>query len=86
MNLIGRKKYLNLHSYDVKYLNLNKDPILRKEVTDFFKNKIIKWIKHNDDFKHLKNKLSIIDNKLISNLRTNENAMLRNLNYFTVAD
>ena len=68
MNLIGKKKYLNMYSYDVKYLNMNKDPILRKDVTDFFKNKIIKWIKHNEDFKHLENKLNTIDTKMVYNL------------------
>ena len=70
MSLIG-KKYINLHTYDVKYLNLNKDPTLRKDVTIFFKNKIIKWIKIDDNFKHLKNKLDIIDDKKIYNLIRN---------------
>jgi hypothetical protein len=70
MSLIG-KKYLNLYSYDVKYLNMNKDPVLRKDVTDFFRNKIIKWINYDDDFAHLKNKINTIDNKLVYKLIRN---------------
>jgi uncharacterized protein with ATP-grasp and redox domains len=70
MSLIG-KKYLNLYSYDVKYLNMNKDPVLRKDVVSFFKNKIKKWIKKDDNFKHLKNRLDDIDDKFIYNLIKN---------------
>ena len=65
------KKYLNLYSYYIIYLNMNKDPVLRKDVTKFFKNKIIKWIKTDDNFKHLKNKSDIIDDKLVYNLIRN---------------
>ena len=33
-----------------EYQNLNKDAKFRKEVTEFFKNKIIKWIDNDKEF------------------------------------
>lgn len=44
----------------VEYQNINKDENLRKNVTDFFLKKSIKWIENYDEFKHLKNKLELL--------------------------
>ena len=72
MSLSLRKSNMNLFSYDIKYLNINKDPKLRKDVTKFFQNKIIKWIKNDSDFKQFKNNLNLYDSiegtKIIYNL------------------
>ena len=72
---LRRSSNMNLFSYDIKYLNINKDPRLRKDVTSFFKNKIIKWINNDSDFKQYKHKLthyeSIDGTKVIYNLIRN---------------
>jgi hypothetical protein len=39
-----------------EYQNLNKDPNLRNVVTNFFKQKILKWIKKYPEFEILKSK------------------------------
>lgn len=39
-----------------EYQNINKDPTLRNEVTNFFKEKILKWIKKYSEFEKLKSK------------------------------
>lgn len=44
----------------VEYQNVNKDGRLRKNVTDFFLKKSIKWIEDYKEFKHLENKLEIL--------------------------
>jgi hypothetical protein len=43
---------------DINYLDVNKDVNLRKDVTKFFKNKIIKWIEEDANFKYHQSKLS----------------------------
>jgi len=72
MSYYFRNPLLVKNSYDIEYLNINKDPKLRKDVTAFFKHKIIKWIKNDKDFEIYKNKLNLIDSidgtKLIYNL------------------
>ena len=52
-----------LYSYNVEYKNLNKDENLRKTVTKFFFNKIIKWIKHDSDFKKYNDEIDFINSK-----------------------
>ncbi len=44
----------------VEYQNVNKDQNLRKNVTDFFLKKSIKWIENYQEFKHLENKLNLL--------------------------
>jgi hypothetical protein len=44
----------------VEYQNINKDVNLRKDVTKFFYEKIIKWINEYDEFKIHKSKLSFL--------------------------
>ena len=44
-----------------QYQDVNKDPHLRADVTKFFYNKTIKWIKNDEDFVHLKKMLSILE-------------------------
>lgn len=72
---LRRSNYMNLMSYDFRYLNVNKDPRLRRDVTKFFKNKIIKWINNDSDFKQYKHNLhhyeSIEGTKDIYNLIRN---------------
>jgi len=67
--------YKNLYNYEYKYLNINKDPQLRKDVTDFFKKKIIKWINHDFEFKKYNNKIKLLESvegtKIIYNLIRN---------------
>ena len=48
-------------SYDsiITYPSVNKNSQLRKDVTDFFLKKILKWITTNDKYTHLKNKYEI---------------------------
>lgn len=43
-----------------EYQNINKDIRLRKNVTDFFHSKIIKWINTYPEFEHHKAKLTYI--------------------------
>ena len=61
--LLKNTSYNNLYSYDINYLNINKNPQLRKDVTEFFQEKILKWIKHDSDFKKYKNKINLIDSE-----------------------
>lgn len=42
---------------DVYYLNVNKDPDLRKEVTKFFKKKILHWINNDANYLKFKNQI-----------------------------
>ena len=67
-----RNPYSNLFTYETEYLNINKDPSLRKDITKFFQKKLIKWIKNDSEFAKYKNKLNLIDSidgtKLIYNL------------------
>jgi len=44
----------------VEYQNINKDINLRKDVTKFFHDKVIKWINEYDEFKIHKSKLSFL--------------------------
>jgi hypothetical protein len=44
----------------VEYQNINKDINLRKDVTKFFHEKVIKWINEYDEFKIHKSKLSFL--------------------------
>lgn len=46
-----------------EYQDVNKDPDLRIDVINFFFNKLIKWIKHDDLFKKYENKESSLNNK-----------------------
>lgn len=39
-----------------EYQNVNKDINLRKDVTDFFHKKVLKWIKEYPEFTHLESK------------------------------
>jgi hypothetical protein len=42
------------------YQNINKDPNLRKSVTNFYLKKVIKWLSSYDEFKHAKKSLKYI--------------------------
>ena len=44
----------------VEYQNVNKDINLRKDVTKFFHEKVIKWINEYDEFKIHKSKLAFL--------------------------
>ena len=46
---------------DYLYQNVNKDLNLRKDVTNFFHRKILKWINEYPEFKHLKTKKSFLE-------------------------
>lgn len=50
-------------SSTLTYQNVNKDPELRKIMTEFFLNKSIKWITYDKNFKHLKKNLSLLKSK-----------------------
>ena len=96
--LLPRKSsYSNLYSYNMEYLNINKDPKLRKDVTRFFQKKLIKWIKTDSNFKqftHLLNLLDSIDgtklvHKLIRNYVNKHNVNwydLRTEKYYLIKD
>jgi hypothetical protein len=45
------------------YQDVNKDPNLRKLITDFFYKKTIKWVSTYNDFKHIKKSLNILKSK-----------------------
>ena len=45
------------------YQNVNKDPELRKNMTEFFLNKSIKWVTTDKSFKHLKKILHLLKSK-----------------------
>ena len=45
----------------IQYQNINKDSNLRKDVTNFFHRKILKWINENPEFKHLKSKEKFLE-------------------------
>ncbi len=47
-----------VYNYSFRYQSVNKDEQLRRDVTEFFINKIIKWIAKYDEFKHLENKVN----------------------------
>ena len=47
-------------STEYEYQNVNKDPKLRYQVTLYFQEKLIHWIKDDKDFKKFKSKLSFI--------------------------
>jgi len=67
---INKIYYYNMNKYIIKkyyppppiqdsiyeYQNLNKDPKLRNEVTNFFKKKVLKWINKYPEFEILKSK------------------------------
>ena len=44
----------------VEYQDINKDVYLRKDVTKFFHEKVLKWINEYDEFKIHKSKLSFL--------------------------
>lgn len=44
-----------------QYQNINHDLTLRKNVTDFFHTKIIKWITNYSEFSNYKNKLDYLN-------------------------
>lgn len=44
-----------------EYQNVNADLHLRKEVTQFFHKKVIKWIKNYPEFSHHKSKLGLLE-------------------------
>jgi hypothetical protein len=44
----------------VEYQNINKDVNLRKDVTKFFHEKVIKWINEYNEFKIYKSKLAFL--------------------------
>lgn len=44
----------------VEYQDVNKDVNLRKDVSDYFYNKVIKWVNTDSDFIELKNKLDFL--------------------------
>ena len=59
MNKYPIKKYYSvppIQDYVYEYQNLNKDPKLRNEVTNFFEQKVKKWINKYPEFKKLKSK------------------------------
>ena len=60
-NPIRPTNYYQLYNYDLKYLNVNKDSRLRKDVTSFFLKKLIKWIKNDSEFKKYNNLLKTLD-------------------------
>jgi hypothetical protein len=44
-----------------EYQNVNTNLNLRKDVTDFFHKKVLKWVKNYPEFLHHKSKLSFLD-------------------------
>lgn len=50
-------------SVEYEYQNVNKDPKLRSQVTLYFQEKLIHWIKDHKDFKKFKSKLTFIKSK-----------------------
>jgi hypothetical protein len=49
--LLVKQPYVEL---TYAYQNINSNPRIKKEITDFFYNKVIKWINSDDDFKQYK--------------------------------
>lgn len=55
------------YSADYMYINVNKNVNLRKDVTLFFQNKILKWINKDDEyskFKHHEKYLESLDGQM----------------------
>ena len=52
-----------VHTSILEYQDVNKDKNLRELVSNYFLKKTIKWIKHNKDFNHLKDKLALLENE-----------------------
>ena len=50
-----------IHTSIIEYQDVNKDKYLRELVCNYFLTKIIKWIKNNKNFEHLKDKLVILE-------------------------
>ncbi len=73
----------------VEYQNVNNDPQLRKNITEFYYNKTIKWIKKYKDFSHLKSKMKILETtkgeKLIYNL-LRQYVNNANINWYDLKD
>jgi hypothetical protein len=46
-----------------KKKNYNKDPQVRKRATDFYLKKAKDWLKNDDNFKHTKKNLKLIESK-----------------------
>ena len=44
-----------------QYQDVGDDPNLQSDVTDFFYKKVLKWIKEQPDFKHLKKHLTFLN-------------------------
>lgn len=44
-----------------EYQNVNKDINLRKDVTEFFHQKVLKWINESSEFSHLKSKRAYLE-------------------------
>jgi hypothetical protein len=47
----------------VQYQDVGDDPNLQSQVTKFFHQKVLKWIKEYSDFKHLKKHLTFLNDK-----------------------
>ena len=50
-----------MHETVFEYQNINTDVNLRKNVTIFFYEKVIKWIKNYPEFSHYKSKLDFLE-------------------------
>jgi hypothetical protein len=50
-----------IHTSIVEYQDINKDKNLRDIVTNYFLEKIIKWIKLDKKFNHLKDKIELLE-------------------------
>ena len=53
---------INQPSIPIQYQDVGDDPNLQSDVTDFFYNKVLKWINIDVDFKHLKKHYSFFKN------------------------
>lgn len=53
---------INQPSIPIQYQNVGDDPNLQSDVTNFFYNKVLKWINNYADFKHLKKHYSFFKN------------------------
>jgi len=47
----------------IQYQDVGDDPNLQSQVTKFFHEKVLKWIKEYSDFKHLKKHLKFLNDK-----------------------
>ena len=64
--MINKQKFVQLvprvYNTTITYPSVNKNTQLRKDVTDFFLNKILKWLTY-DEYVHLKNKYELYNSR-----------------------